>query len=209
MTMAALTEVRVAIVILSQAYFNKMPILEIHHAAVASTPKGFFSSSKFESDFAEMVGIGGDDGGDTHLASLLHQPGRRIEAIVAFLVDAACVDFHHEAFLSDKVEGFEGEFAIPWLVFMEITVAVVHLDFVEVGYNVKLLVFNHFVRLLEETAHGTTDVAIEEFLQAFVIDLPLGAINEPDLFSYRRRRFDRLNDLHWIRSLSLSKGRLP
>ena len=77
---------------------------------------------------------------------------------------------------------------------MEITVAVVHLDFVEVGDDIKLLVFNHFVRLFEKAAHGTTDVAIEEFLQAFVIDLPLRAVNEPDLFGKR--------------SLSLSKGRI-
>ena len=159
-----------------------MPIFEIDHTAVASAFQGFLGSVKFKCDFAEMVRIGGDDGGNAHLAGLLHQPRRGIETIVAFLVDAACVDFHHEAFLADEVESFEGQFAIPWLVLVEITVAVVHLDFVEVGDDVKLLVFNHLVRLVEETAHSTTDVAIEKLLQAFVIDFPLRAIDEPNIF---------------------------
>ena len=58
MTMAAFTKVRAAIVFLSQAYFNKMPILEIDHAAVACAFQGFLGSVKFKGDFAEMVRVG-------------------------------------------------------------------------------------------------------------------------------------------------------
>ena len=46
MTMAAFTNVRVAIVILSQAYFDKLSFLEIDHAAIARFFQGFLSGRK-------------------------------------------------------------------------------------------------------------------------------------------------------------------
>ena len=53
-----------------------------------------------------------------------------------------------------------------------------HLDFVEMGDDVKLFIFDHFVRLFEESTHGTADVAIKELLQAFIVDFPFRAIDE-------------------------------
>ena len=55
-----------------------------------------------------------------------------------------------------------------------------HLDFVEMGDDVKQLVFNHFVRLIKESAHCAVDVTIEELPKTFIINLPLRAIDEPD-----------------------------
>ena len=144
-----------------------------------------------------MVCICGDDGWNAHPAGLHHQPRRGIEAIVTFLVDATCVDFHYETFLSNEVEGFQGQFTVPCLVLMEIPVTVMHLDLVEVGDDVELLVFNHFVRLVEKATYRTADVAIKELLQTFIVNLPFRAVDEPNVIGKR--------------SLSLSKdakGRL-
>ena len=64
----------------------------------------------------------------------------------------------------NQVEGLQRQFAIPVFVFMEIPIPVMHLDLVEMRDDVKFLMLDHLVGLVEETPNRLSDVAIEKLL---------------------------------------------
>lgn len=99
----------------------------------------------------------------------------------AAFVDAASVDFDDQVLLADKFDAVVGQFRVPILLFGKEAFLVVHLDFIEMGDNIKLLSFNHFKTLFPESSDGFLDITSKIFCQAKIIDFPFGAIDEPDM----------------------------
>ena len=97
------------------------------------------------------------------------------------LVNATGIDFDDEMFLSDEFHAMVGQLPIPLLIFREEAVLVVHLNFVEMSDNVKLLGFNHFKTLFPESGDGLADVIAEKVMKSLVVDFTLGTIDEPDM----------------------------
>lgn len=99
----------------------------------------------------------------------------------AAFVDAAGVDFDDQVLLADKFNAMVGQFRVPILLFGKEAFLVVHLDFIEMSNNIKLLSFNHFKALLPESGDSFSDITPKIFCQAKIIDFPFGAIDEPDM----------------------------
>ena len=99
----------------------------------------------------------------------------------AAFVDAAGVDFDDQVLLADKFNAVVGQFRVPILLFGKEAFLVVHLDFIEMSNNIKLLSFNHFKALLPEGSNGFSNITPKIFCQTIVIYFSFGAIDEPDM----------------------------
>ena len=63
------------------------------------------------------VGVGTDDDWDVQFVHVTQQFARGVVVIVAFLVDAACVDFGNAARFADEFDGLVHEVKIPFVMF--------------------------------------------------------------------------------------------
>ena len=127
------------------------------------------------------MGIGTHHNGNMVVGHLFQKIIGGIVVGTAAFVDAASVDFDDQVLLADKFDAVVGQFRVPILLFGKEAFLVVHLDFIEMGDNIKLLSFNHFKALLPESSDGFLDITSKIFCQAKIIDFPFGAIDEPDM----------------------------
>lgn len=124
------------------------------------------------------MGIGADDDGDAEGVHVADGVAGRIVVGMAAFVEATGVDFADAAGFVDELDGFENEGAEPGFVVVEIAVAVVHDDFVEVADYGGTLGFNHAVGLVKKTAKLLSDGKIDKNLNLKVAIMGC-AVNGP------------------------------
>ena len=134
-----------------------------------------------QSQLLRFMGIGAHHDRNMVVSNLLQKIVRGIVVGTAAFVDAAGVDFDDQVLLVDKFDAVVGQFRVPIFLFGKEAFLVVHLDFIEMGDNIKLLSFNHFKALFPESSDGFSDITSKIFCQTIVIDFPFGAIDEPDM----------------------------
>lgn len=134
-----------------------------------------------ECQLLRLMGIGTHHDRNMVVGHLFQKIVGGIVVGAAAFVDAAGVDFDNQMLLSDKFDAVVGQFRVPILLFGKEAFLVVHLDFIEMGDNIKLLSFNHFKTLLPKSSNGFSDITPKIFCQTIIIDFPFGAIDEPDM----------------------------
>ena len=137
------------------------------------------------------MGVSADNDRDMQRLHLLDEPLAGIVVGMATFVDATGVDLADETEVVDEMDGLKGKVAVPRLVFVEVSVAVVHHNLVGMPDDGGSVALQHGVLLVEIGADGTTDVATEEAEETFVITFPLGTIDEPKVFITLRRVIGR------------------
>ena len=134
-----------------------------------------------ECQLLRLMGIGAHHDRNMVVGHLFQKIVGGIVVGTAAFVDAAGVDFDDQVLLADKFNAVVGQFRVPILLFGKEAFLVVHLDFIEMSNNIKLLSFNHFKALLPESSDSFSDITSKIFCQTIVIDFSFGAIDEPDM----------------------------
>ena len=131
--------------------------------------------------FLRLMCIGAHNHGNMVLGDLLQQVVGGIVVGTTAFVDATGIDFDDEVLLANEFYAVVGQFRVPILLFGKEAFLVMHLDFIEMSDNVKLLSFNHFKSLFPESGDGLADVIAEKVVKSLVVDFTLGAVDEPDI----------------------------
>lgn len=134
-----------------------------------------------ECQLLRLMGIGTHHDRNMVVGHLFQKIIGGIVVGTAAFVDAAGVDFDDQVLLVDKFNAVVGQFRVPILLFGKEAFLVVHLDFIEMSDNIKLLSFNHFKALLPESSDSFSDITPKIFCQTIVIYFPFGAIDKPDM----------------------------
>lgn len=143
------------------------------------------------------------------LGHLLQQVVRGVVVRTTTLIDAPRIDLHNQVLPANQLNAVIGQFPIPILLFGKEAVLVVHFYFVKMSDNIKILSFNHFIRLFPESSNGFTDVSGEEILKPVVIDFAFGAIDEPDMIAARSaHQMNPADDIIEVESVAIERKRL-
>ena len=155
------------------------------------------------------MGIGAHNDGDMVMSHLFQKIIGRIVVGTAPFVDTAGVDFDDKMLLTNEFDAVVGQFCVPILIFSEEAFLVVHLDFIEMGDNIKLLSFNHFKTLFPEGSDGFPDITSKIFCQTMVVNLAFGAIDEPDMVAmWLADQMDASDDIIEVKGILEIKERL-
>ena len=141
----------------------------------------FYRFITTECQLLRLMGIGTHHNRNMVVSHLFQKIVGGIVVGTAAFVNAAGVDFDNQVLLADEFDAVVGQFRVPILLFGKEAFLVVHLNFIEMSDNIKLLSFNHFKTLFPESSDGFSNITSKIFCQTIVIDFSFGAIDKPDM----------------------------